>query len=168
MKSVNLALALLLLVVITTSSDCFQGEYYDNSQGSCQQCDISCATCNSNQGCTCCYTQMYLTSRGKSVLCDLCYNIVKNCQVCISAQKCSSCSNGFLLDSNNACQSCSTQLPNCLFCFQNSTNSTIFVCIVFTAAHNPMTSASGRRAKNAKTSAGLVHTSACPYTVGMM
>jgi proprotein convertase subtilisin/kexin type 5 len=127
MKASNLALTLVLLVVATTANDCFMGEYYDSNQKSCQQCDISCASCSSSQGCTSCYTQMYLRSQGNSVLCDLCYNIVKNCQICISATKCESCSNGYLLDSNKVCQSCSSQLDNCLYCFQNST---ILQCIV--------------------------------------
>ena len=130
MKTSLLPLILCLLTLTATANDCFVGEYYDNNLGSCQQCDLSCATCSSSLGCTSCYTQMYLTSRGNSVLCDLCYNIVKNCQICISANKCKSCSNGYLLDSNNVCQSCSTQIDNCLFCYQNATLLECLVCNV--------------------------------------
>jgi len=132
MKTAHLFITLFLLAISVLANNCFIGEYYDNNQGSCQQCDISCATCSSSQGCTSCYTQMYLKSQGNSVLCDLCYNVVKHCQICISSTKCKSCSNGYLLDSNSVCQSCSSQLNNCLFCFQNST---ILECVLCNYTH---------------------------------
>lgn len=66
------------LVWVATSS-CFIGEYYNRNNDTCEQCDISCETCSSGEGCSTCYDQMYLSPVGNKVLCKVCYEVNLNC-----------------------------------------------------------------------------------------
>lgn len=99
---------------------CSEGEFLDSSKV-CQQCDISCATCYSSDGCATCYEQMFMISRGNMVVCDICYNVNKGCTTCQTASKCTRCSNSYYLMSDGTCASCSTLTPNCLLCAANGT-----------------------------------------------
>lgn len=111
-KISKLCVVLLFLVSIQC---CDQGEYADSNRV-CQQCDISCNTCRSGDGCATCYDQMYLVARGNRVLCDVCYNVNKGCDVCLTNNKCSNCTAGFYLKQDNTCARCNTLVSNCLLC----------------------------------------------------
>ena len=100
MKTIHLII-LSLLIGALMASECYQGEYWSTKTNGCEQCHISCNSCNSDQGCLTCYDQMYLTTKGNKIECDLCYNIMENCQICVSAQKCKKCTNGYFLDGSN-------------------------------------------------------------------
>jgi proprotein convertase subtilisin/kexin type 5 len=114
MKSQILKILLLFAIAICINT-CDDGSYSD-ANGICQQCDISCSTCRSSDGCHTCYDQMYLIARGNLIVCDLCYNVNKGCDICITATKCQNCSSGYFLDQDNTCSKCNTLIPNCLLC----------------------------------------------------
>lgn len=103
------------LLFLTSALSCDTGSFLA-STGVCQQCDISCNTCKSSDGCSTCYDQMYLVARGDLVICDLCYKVNKGCDICLTASKCQNCSAGYVLQNDNTCESCSGIYPNCLLC----------------------------------------------------
>lgn len=109
----------LIAAIIINTSCCFVGEYV-NVDGTCKQCDISCNTCKNSDGCSTCFDQMYLTTRGNMVVCDVCYRINKGCAVCLTASKCNTCSNGYFLQDDNTCMSCASMLPHCMLCANNN------------------------------------------------
>lgn len=113
--------ALIAWLALTVNC-CFVGEY-TNVDDTCKQCDISCNTCKSSDGCSTCYGQMYLMTRGNMVVCEVCYRVNKGCAVCLTASKCSTCSNGYFLQDDNTCISCATMYPHCMLCTSNNSTS---------------------------------------------
>ena len=75
MKTSLITLTLCLLSS-ALAADCSAGEYYSSESTTCQQCHISCRSCNSAEGCSSCYDQMYFAPSGNQVVCDLCYNVL--------------------------------------------------------------------------------------------
>ena len=116
-----------VLLLIVSIECCDPGEYSDSDK-ICRQCDISCNTCRSADGCATCYDQMYLVARGNRVLCDVCYNVNKGCDVCLTNNKCSNCSNGFYLRQDNTCAKCNSLVSNCLLCKTSNTTTYCISC----------------------------------------
>jgi hypothetical protein len=60
-----------LVTILTLLACCLACEdgMYTTSTGRCVQCDISCNTCRSSDGCSTCYDQMYLMARGNTIIC---------------------------------------------------------------------------------------------------
>lgn len=111
----------LIALLAISAGCCFVGEY-TSVDGACRQCDISCNSCKASDGCSTCYEQMYLTTRGNMVVCEVCYRVNKGCAVCLTASKCATCSNGYFLQDDNTCLGCASMLPHCMLC--TSTNFT--------------------------------------------
>ncbi len=128
MKVSYLVIIAICLFVSVQSDDCFVGEYYSGVSKKCEQCDISCSTCASAEGCSTCYDQMYLSTVGNKIICKVCYQLNNNCEKCISAQKCSQCTNGYYVNANNTCSPCSDFVSNCAFCKQNGTEKLCISC----------------------------------------
>lgn len=71
---------------------------------------------------------MYLSEVGNQIQCKLCYQVNVNCQICVSAQKCKLCTNGYYLNKNNTCSTCSEYTPYCVFCQQNESYVKCITC----------------------------------------
>ena len=108
-----------IFTLLACSLACDNGMYAD-SNGTCVQCDISCSTCRSSEGCSTCYDQMYLIARGNTIVCDVCYNVNLGCDVCLTATKCQSCSVGYYMQQDSTCAPCNNLTPNCILCFDGN------------------------------------------------
>jgi hypothetical protein len=111
----DLSNLIIVMALVLCLRACDDGSYAD-STGACKQCDISCNTCRSSDGCSTCYDQMYLVARGNLIVCDLCYNVNKGCDICLTGTKCQNCSAGYFLEPDNTCSNCSTLMAHCLLC----------------------------------------------------
>jgi hypothetical protein len=115
---VSIVLALTQLSICDSS--CGFGMYLD-LDNTCQQCDLTCQTCNQANRCTSCYDGMFAIVRGATFLCDICPNVLKGCAICQTATICTTCSNAYYLLPGGSCASCNQLVPNCLLCTGNGT-----------------------------------------------
>lgn len=110
----------------TCIDDCDQnGQYPTFVDGNdCKDCDPSCQSCNGDgpDDCLTCISGLYFYNRMCNLECPS--NTYKSDQECIdcnypcktceeNADKCTSCEDGYYLDTNNACHSCN---ESCLTC----------------------------------------------------
>lgn len=113
----------------------------------CNSCTAACTSCV-NLVCKSCDAGYYLTSSSTCAFCDPQGNgLYTNCNACNTAGKCSSCIDGFFLNSStlscnscpNYCNSCtnSTYCNTCTGSYQlTTTNSTTRVCTIVASSAN--------------------------------
>lgn len=118
---------IILFLIAELCFSCLTGEYR-STDGTCLQCDISCLSCSSRDGCDSCYDQMYQIAKANLIVCQICYRVNEGCDICITAKKCSNCLPGYFLQADSTCSRCDSYIPNCLLCENNGNNTVCNSC----------------------------------------
>jgi hypothetical protein len=97
------------------ASSCENGYYLSDSY--CKNCLLNCITCSSASDCSACKSGYYLNV---SVLtCNPCPAGCSSCNQ-YTPTYCTSCENGYQLDSSNSCTAVTCSISNCQYCSSNS------------------------------------------------